>query len=428
MALVTDQPEHPDDGWERPGPTRAQRRTDVCTGLALAAATVASFELTRSAGLVLPTSPGPVEQVAWALAVSLPLCLRRVQPLAVLVVVAVAFIALQARSVVEAFMTSVCLFTALYTAGAWARDRRAVDVVRLVVVVSMFAWLVVSLTATPLQELLADDGERSGSMDPVAARLLYGVGLNAFFFVGAWRFGDAAWRDARSRAALEQRNEELRREREERARRAVLDERVRIAREMHDVVAHHVSTMGVQAGAARRVLDVDPAAARRAIGAVEGSSRTAVEEMRRLVGVLREGDGAVEPPPDLGHLGELVRAARPGLEVDARVLGEPRSLPPSASVSAYRVVQEALTNAVRHSGARRASVRLRWLDDALEVEVVDDGRGGEGADHGGGLGLVGMRERVDLHGGQLDVGPRPEGGWRVRARFPLDAARAGAAS
>ncbi|WP_448612193.1 sensor histidine kinase [Geodermatophilus sp. URMC 60] len=427
---MTDLPERPDDGWGRPGPTRAQRRTDVRVGLALAAATVASFELTRSAGPVLPTSPGLVEQVAWALAVSLPLCLRRVQPLAVLVVVAAAFIALQARGVLEAFMTSVCLFTALYTAGAWARDRRAANAVRLVVVVSMFAWLVISLTATPLQELLPDDGERSGSIDPLAARLLYGVGLNVFFFVGAWRFGDAARRDARSRAELEQRNEELRREREERARRAVLDERVRIAREMHDVVAHHVSTMGVQAGAARRVLDVDPAAARRAIGAVEGSSRTAVEEMRRLVGVLREGDGAVEPPPDLGRLDELVRAERPGLEVDARVLGEPRPLPPSASVSAYRVVQEALTNAVRHSGARRASVRLRWLDDALEVEVVDDGRGGagDGGGHGGGLGLVGMRERVDLHGGQLDVGPRPEGGWRVRARFPFNAVGAGVAS
>jgi signal transduction histidine kinase len=339
----------------------------------------------------------------------------------------VVFIALQARGVIEGFMTSVCLFTALYTAGAWAKDRRAANAVRLVVVVSMFAWLVVSLTATPWQELLADDGERSGSIDPRVADLLYAAGLNVFYFVGAWRFGDAAWRDARSRAELEQRNEELRLEREERARRAVLDERVRIARELHDVVAHHVSTMGVQAGAARRVLDVDPAAARRAIGAVEGSSRTAVEEMRRLVGVLREGDGPVEPPPDLGRLDELVRAERPGLEVDARVLGEPHPLPPSASVSVYRVVQEALTNAVRHSGARRASVRLRWLDDALEVEVVDDGRGGDGGGHGGGLGLVGMRERVDLHGGQLDVGPRPEGGWRVRARFPLNGAGTGAA-
>jgi signal transduction histidine kinase len=423
--FVTDL-ERPDDGWERPGPTLAQRRTDVRVGLALAVATVASFELARSAGLALPTSPRLVEQVVWALAVSLPLCVRRVHPLGVLVVVAVVFIALQARSVTEGFMTSVCLFTALYTAGAWAQDRRAANAVRLVVVVSMFAWLVISLTATPWQELLSDD-ERLGSIDPRVANLLYGVGLNVFYFVGAWRFGDAAWRDARSRAELEQRNEELRREREERARRAVLDERIRIARELHDVVAHHVSTMGVQAGAARRVLDVDPVAARRAIGAVEASSRTAVEEMRRLVGVLREGDGAVEPPPDLGRLGELVGAERPGLEVDARVLGEPHPLPPSASVSAYRVVQEALTNVVRHSGARRASVRLRWLDDALEVEVVDDGRGGDGGGHGGGLGLVGMRERVDLHGGQLDVGPRPEGGWRVRARFPLNGAGTGAA-
>ncbi len=431
---------HPgDEDWERPGPTPAQRRTDVRLGLGLAVATVASFELARSAGLVLPGSPGLPEQVGWALAVSLPLCLRRTQPLGVLVVVAATFIALQVRGVVEGFMTSVCLFTALYTAGAWGRDRRAVSAVRLVVVLAMFAWLIVSLTSTPWQELLSDGEERPGSIDPVTANVLYTAALNVFFFLGAWRFGDAAWRDAHSRAALEQRNEELRREREERARRAVLDERVRIARELHDVVAHHVSTMGVQAGAARRVLDVDPAAARRAIGAVESSSRSAVEEMRRLVGVLREDDGAVEPPPDLGRLDELVRAERPGLDVDLRVLGNPRPLPPSASVSAYRVVQEALTNAVRHSGARRASVRLRWLDHSLEVEVVDDGRGGGPGDaaaagapgstaaHPGGLGLVGMRERVDLHGGELDVGPRPDGGWRVRARFPLTATGAGAA-
>jgi signal transduction histidine kinase len=393
-----DLPERPDDGWERPEPTPGQRRTDVRIGLALATATVASFELARSTGVVLPTSPGFAEHMAWALAVSLPLCLRRVHPLAVLAIVAAVVMALQGRGVVELFLTSVCMFTAFYTAGAWARNRRAANAVRLVVVVSSFAWLVILLTATPLREALADDERRSGSIDPLVAEVLYAVGLDVFYFLAAWRFGDAAWRGARDRAELEQRNEELRREREERARRAVLDERVRIARELHDVVAQHVSTMGVQAGAARRVLDVDPAAARRAIGAVEGSSRTAVEEMHRLVGVLREGDGAVEPPPDLGRLDELVRAERPGLEVDARVLGEPRPLPPSASVSAFRVVQEALTNAVRHSGARRASVRLRWLDDALEIEVVDDGRGGDGASHEGGFGLVGMRERVDLHG------------------------------
>ncbi|SDQ78463.1 sensor histidine kinase [Quadrisphaera sp. DSM 44207] len=411
----------------RPGPTTAQRRADVRLGLVLAAATAASTELARSFGYSLPQSPPALEQLAWALAISLPLCVRRRYPVAVLLVVSATFIALQARLVLEGTMTSICLFVALYTAGAWARDRRVATAARLVVVVAMFAWLVIGFSATPLSAMLpGTDSDQTGFLPPRAATVVYATALNVVYFAGAWMFGDAAWRDARSRAALAASNEQLRRSREENARRAVLDERVRIARELHDVVAHHVSTMGVQAGAARRVLDTSPDDARAAMAAVEASSRAAVEEMRRLLGVLRAGDaphgpdaldGGPGPAPDLRCLPQLVAEPRGGLQVDHAEVGTPRPVPPSTSVSAYRVVQEALTNVVRHAGARRASVRLRWLSGAVEVEVVDDGRAAPSG--GGGLGLVGMRERLALHGGLLDVGPRPDGGWRVRARFPL---------
>jgi len=208
----------------------------------------------------------------------------------------------------------------------------------------------------------------------------------------------------------------------------VIAERVRIARELHDVVAHHVSVMGVQAGAARRVLDRDPALAERTLSSIEAAGRSAVEEMHRLLGVLREGEPGEpsadrSPVPGLDQLETLVAQARDTVPTATlTVVGTPRSVPESISVSLYRITQEALTNTVRHAGAARVDVRLRYLDTGVEVEVVDDGRGRPRTGHPeattSGLGHVGMRERVAMHAGELEVGPRPEGGYRVRARFP----------
>ena len=220
-----------------------------------------------------------------------------------------------------------------------------------------------------------------------------------------------------------------RREEQDRARRAirrqvVAEERTRIARELHDVVAHHVSVIGVLAAAARRQLERDPGKASAALASIEDSSRQAVVEMHGLLGFLRqEGDGdELVPAPTLRQLEALAgQLSEATLSVDVRVEGEQRALPTSVELSAYRVVQEALTNTVKHAGASTAEVRVRYRPQEVEVEIVDDGVGQSAAPGTyGGHGLVGMRERVALHGGRLTAGPRPGGGYAVQATFPLD--------
>jgi signal transduction histidine kinase len=198
---------------------------------------------------------------------------------------------------------------------------------------------------------------------------------------------------------------------------------VRIARDLHDVVAHHVSVMGVQAGAARRALDKDADLASTALQTVEQTARTAIGELRGLLGVLRAEESEQKEDttsPGLDRLPELVSSARSaGLEVRHGVYGEPRPVPDGVAVSAYRVVQEALTNVVKHAGARTAEVRVRYLESTLEVEVTDDGRGATDLPDGNGFGLAGMRERVAVHGGELEAGPRRNVGYRVRASLPV---------
>jgi signal transduction histidine kinase len=211
-------------------------------------------------------------------------------------------------------------------------------------------------------------------------------------------------------------------EREQLAQLAVTDERTRIAREMHDVVAHSVSLMVVQAGAARRMLDSRPDRSRDALLAVEDVGRQALAELRRILGLLREdaGPDALAPMPGLAQLGALAdRTRASGLRVEVEQTGVPRALPPGVDLAVYRVVQEALTNAVKHARATKARVRLSWEDDALRVEVLDDGQGAAVPAQGGGHGLVGMRERVAVCGGVLEAG-REEGGFAVRAVVPLE--------
>jgi signal transduction histidine kinase len=198
-------------------------------------------------------------------------------------------------------------------------------------------------------------------------------------------------------------------------------ERVRIARDLHDVVAHHVSVMGVQAGAARRVLDKDPVLAREALQTVEQTARVAIGELRGLLGVLRAEDSDTPDTrvPGLDRVSELVSSAETaGLEVEYGVYGEPWPVPEAVAVSAYRVVQEALTNVVKHASARTACVRMRYLTHTLEVEITDDGRGGVKTANG--FGLLGIRERVAVHNGELEAGPRRDGGYRVRVSFPKE--------
>ena len=215
--------------------------------------------------------------------------------------------------------------------------------------------------------------------------------------------------------------EQALREHDERVRAAAAEERRHVARELHDILAHAVSVMVVQAGAARQVLRTSPDQAEEAMLAVEATGREAMTELRQFLGALSDDEAAgVAPQPGIRELDSLVERVREaGLPASLEVDGEPRSVSPSLDVAVFRIVQEALTNALKYAGLATTLVRLRWEPDRLQVEILDDGPAA-GGQQGSGRGLVGMRERASLVGGTLEAGPRVGGGYAVRAWLPLD--------
>ena len=405
--------------WRRPGPTPAQRRRDIGIAVIVLLCAVEVTALVNSMGAyVFQDPPGLAVQMAWVVALSVPLVVRRRYPLAVMLVVSALFIAAQANKSADTLVPSAILFLAIFTVGAWEKNRLVARWSRIGVIAAMFLWLGFSL----VRALLGPKGDfenAAGPIDPVLASVLYGLEFNLFFFLFAYVVGDMAWSGARRRAQLEFQAEELKRSQEQNTRGAIAAERMRIARDLHDVVAHHVSVMGIQAGAARRVLDSDPVLARDALQTVEQTARTAINELRGLLGVLRaDADTDLKASPNLDDLAELFENARAaGLEVSHGVYGDVREVPSAVALSAYRVVQEALTNVVKHADAQHVDVRMRYLDNALELEIADDGRGRAAATNSG-FGLVGMRERLAVHGGSLEVGPRRDAGYLVRASLP----------
>jgi signal transduction histidine kinase len=244
-----------------------------------------------------------------------------------------------------------------------------------------------------------------------------GVIFFGLFFGAPWLVGHVVQRRRLGEA-------QLRRERAA-AEAAVRDERARIARELHDIVAHAISVIVLQARGGRRMLDSEPIETRGALDTIEQTGQQALVEMRRLVGLLRESDEqlALAPQPTLSQLSRLVEQVQAaGLPVELVIEGDPVELPPGVDLSAYRIVQEALTNALKHAGPANARVSLRYRPDGLDVEVTDDGTGiGDG--DGGGHGLVGIRERVSVYGGELDAGPQTNGGYAVRVRLPYASER-----
>ena len=252
---------------------------------------------------------------------------------------------------------------------------------------------------------------------------------NMGFLAAAWLLGHFVGVRRLYVLQLEERTAELQRAREELARRAVTEERLRLARELHDVVAHAMSVIAVQSGVGAHVAGTQPKEAAKALAAIEATSRAALEELRRLLGVLRQADepqGDLAPVPGLADLeGLLAELAKAGLAVKLRVNGTRPPVPAGVDLSAYRIVQEALTNVVKHAGSARAQVVVGYGDQDIRVEVIDDGRAAvtwvSDGRAGTGHGLIGMRERVQAFGGDLEVGPRPGGGFRVAARLPLAA-------
>ncbi|GAA2635578.1 ATPase [Paractinoplanes durhamensis] len=374
--------------------------------------------VTRSAGvLATEHAPAVAEQIAWSVATTLPLAWRRKYPELVAVVVAVAFVGGQLRLAQEQQIASGALFAAIYTLGAWGRNRQRSRVLRLGIIAAMFLWLNVAFFMAHDEITAARQPDASGELPVIWSFLLFLMIVNVGFFAFGYLMGDAVWQSARRQHRLESQAAELRAAQGLAEERAVIDERVRIARELHDVVAHHVSVMGIQASASRRALDRDPARARDALVTIEESARTAVDELRRMLGALRAPSAEVIAGADLDHAGDLVESAREtGMQTHFEVYGDPVPVPDSVSMAAYRIVQEAVTNTLKHAGAAALDVRIRYLARELEIDVSDDGRGGPATT--GGMGLIGMRERVAIHGGTLEYGPRSGGGFRVRARIP----------
>jgi signal transduction histidine kinase len=258
-----------------------------------------------------------------------------------------------------------------------------------------------------------------GRADPNGA--IADLVFSEFVFLAVWVVGFLVGRKFEEADEARERAARLERERAAEARAAVAEERARIARELHDVVGHSVSVMTVQASGVRRLLREDQQREREALLIVERTGREALAEMRRMVGVLRrpEEAPALAPQPSLEHLDRLVDQAREaGLPVDLRVEGEAVELSAGVNLTAYRLVQEGLTNALKHAHATRAEVLVNYGEGTVEVTVSDDGHGVGNGD-GGGHGLVGIRERVSVYGGELDAGPQPGGGYRLRARLPV---------
>ncbi|PZE88667.1 sensor histidine kinase [Curtobacterium sp. MCBD17_008] len=416
-----------DDGWSRLPVGPREHRQDAVLALVLAGALAVSVTLYSAVGLY-------DDPAAWwvcalmVVANAGPLAFRRRFPMTVAVVAALAFAATQLLHVPEGLFTNFTLFIALYTVGAWCSDRVRSEAVRWFVIAGMFAWVFLAIVFRwSVPSALPDDGH--SVIPPFVASSLLTIVINLVYFGAAWYSGNRAWAAAVAAHELGQRTAELAAERERSAAQAVALERVRIARELHDVVAHHVSLMGVQAGAARRVLDRDPAQAAASLGVVEDSARTAVEELRRMLGTLREpGTDAPTTPAEapstegLTRLPELARAATDaGHETGFSVVGDERPVPPTVAAVTYRIAQEAVTNVLKHAGPdARADLRLRYLPDAVELEVTDTGAGARASRSAGGSGLghVGMRERVAAVGGRIEIGPRDRGGYLVRAWLP----------
>lgn len=250
-----------------------------------------------------------------------------------------------------------------------------------------------------------------------------------FILLGVWGFGRWMRRRALESDALNARAEAAERDKEEQATRAVADERARIARELHDLVAHSMGVIVIQAQGAQRAIDTAPEQARAALSSIETAGRTGLAEMRRLLGLLsaEPGDAGTTPQPTLEQLPDLIaRVREAGLTVGLKVEGAIRVLPAGVELTGYRVVQEAMTNVLKHVGAALVDVQLRYEPDCLDIEVRDAGCANSnraGGAEGGGHGLIGMQERVSLYGGTLRAGPRPEGGFAVHARIPVDGRR-----
>jgi signal transduction histidine kinase len=384
-----------------PGPVAAfylwlRRHPRLVDGVLAAAVAIPALAMSAAAG--------GYQLVPFAVALVIPLIFRRDHPVAAFAI-GVTVGALQVLLGFHINLFDVVILVLLYTLAAYCPRR-------------------VSLAG--LAVCLAGSAVAVVRWAPSGLSLMHWIMIGSIMFAGssliAWVLGDSIRYRRRYYTALEDRAARLERERDAQAQIAAAAERARIARELHDVIAHNVSVMVVQADGASYALDSSPERTRQALGAIASTGRQALAEMRRMLGVLRSDDGGpgVMPQPGIGQLGELLDQTRAsGLDVSFTVRGVPGALPSGLALAAYRIIQESLTNTRKHGGPRAsATVLLRYCEDVLLLQITDDGQGVTVAD-GAGHGLTGMRERVALYNGTLRTGPLPGGGYQVTATLPL---------
>jgi len=364
-------------------------------------------------GIASALASGMVVPIPVALGLSVPVVFRRAYPVTTFAVVIVVG-AFQVMAGIHTTTPDVAVLIMLYTLAAYTPRRTSIPGLVICLIGSAVAlarwWTPAHISAL--------------SWLTVASMIFAGPTLLAWVLGDSMRYRRAYY------ASLEERAARLEAERDAQAQIAAAAERARIARELHDVVAHNVSVMVVQADGASYALGSDPQRAAEALAAISATGRQALAEMRRLLGILRREEKVSRAPlPGIGQLGELLESTRAaGLPVSFTVEGVPQPLPGGAALAAYRIVQESLTNTRKHAGPRAsAEVTLRYLEDALVLEISDDGCGAAARSDGAGHGLTGMAERVAVYGGSVDAGPRSGGGFRVTARLPVAAITAGAA-
>lgn len=368
---------------------------DALLTAAVLAVAIPSLWVTTGSGLTFE-DPSVVGVLLVILSV-VPLYLRRRAPFTSLFFASVAVLFLAGLNYQTAIVPQTLLL-GTYSLGAYASGRaRAAGAV----------WITIALV---IARFVAPDLDTAGLVSNLAV------------FAVAYLFGTTVRNRRLYTRQLEERAIALERERDEESKRAVADERLRIAQELHDVVAHSMGVIAVQAGVGAHVIESDPAEAKKSLEAISHTSRSTLTEIRRMLGVLRaDADADYAPAPTLADVDRLVRDIRAaGVEVEVRAEGDgTTALPPGIEFTAYRIVQEALTNVLKHAGtAPHAAVVLRYEPAALGIEVTDDGRGVNGRAANGGHGLLGMRERVGVYGGSFEAGPRAGGGFRVVARLP----------
>ncbi|HEY4348020.1 MAG TPA: sensor histidine kinase [Gaiellaceae bacterium] len=354
------------------------------------------IDLALMAAVLLPTAGAAwhrrhsVAGVLLGALETLPLLFRRRRPVATVIAVGVVAIVIGASGLL---LLPFQLGVALYTLAASSGPRRTRALGGFAAIAGTAAILAV---------------QRSGPGD---------TALRVVFLTAAWLLGDSIGSRRAYIREIEAKADRLERERDIEARRAIAEEQARIARELHDVVAHALSVIVIQAGAAEELFELEPARARKPIRAIDAAARTALSDLRRVLGLLH-ADVEYQPQPGLSRLDNLIDQVRAtGLDVALEIDGRARPLPAPVDLSAYRIIQEALTNTIKHAGAGHARVSVRYGDD-LRLEIADDGHGATG-DPAAGNGLTGMQQRAAMLGGEVETGTQPDGGYLVSARLPL---------